>query len=184
MDKPRRVVKTLACLVGAMTGTTTLLGWIDPSHPVPSEVLAPGDLVLLARSVVGDPGRIDVDQWEEVEVTTATSPTKAGRLLAARSGPIPYHFHIDAAGRPVHTSRWQEQQAVWPGSKVVRIEVANRGAGLPWNEAQMRCVQVVVSVLNEVLGGSETGLPVRWGNVGSGGSGLFHPEGKAPLEPL
>lgn len=181
MDKPGRMVKTLACLVGAMTGTTTLLGWIDPSRPVPPEMLAPGELVLLARSVVGDPERIDVDQWEEVEVTTGAGLTRTGRLLAARGGPAHYHFYIDAAGRPVHTSRWQEQQAVWPGSKVVRIEVANRGAGLPLNAAQMRCVQVVVSVLNEVLGGPKTGIPVRWGK---GGSGLFNREGEAPFEPL
>ena len=181
MDKPRRVVKTLACLVGAMTGTTTLLGWIDPSHLVPPEGLAPGELVLLARSVVGDPGRININQWEEVEVTTGSGPTGTGRLLAARSHPSHYHFHIDAAGRPVHTSRWQEQQSAWPGSKVVRIEVADRGAGLPWNAAQMRCVQVVVSVLDEILGDPETDLPVRWGTVGSG---YLHPEGEAPFEPL
>ena len=181
MDKPRQVVKTLACLVGAMTGTTTLLGWIDPSHLVPPEVLAPGELVLLARSVVGDPGRIDVDQWDEVEVSTGAGPTRMGRLLATRADPAHYHFYIDTAGRPVHTSRWQEQEAAWPGSKAVRIEVANRGAGLPWNAAQMRCVQVVVSVLNEALGAHETGIPVRWGNSGNG---LFHREGEAPVEPL
>ncbi len=171
-DNPGRVIKTLVCLVGAMTGTTTLLGWMNPSQSFPPEELTSGDLIHVARSVVDDDVRIDAGLWEEVEVLTSIDPGAMGPFLAAHADRGDYHFYIDGNGRPVRTGRWRRQQPSPLRPNAIRIEVASRGDSLLLTSAQLRCLRAIVAVLSESLGYAGAELPVRWGQDGRKDHGL------------
>ena len=104
MDQRARTITVLACLAGAMTGTASLLAWMDPSIPPPPEPLSHHQLEILARSLVNDAVVIEPNIWHRVEVVADPGLTQSGTWLAARAETSQSHFFIDDTGRPTRAS--------------------------------------------------------------------------------
>ena len=155
--------KTLACLVGAMTGASVLLGWMDPSRQLAGSQPSPGEIERLARMVVGLDSGIDLQEgrWDDIEVVTPPGPIAGGSMLAAGKATTVYHFHIDRRGRPIRTQRWRAQAAVDGLPHTVRIQVTPPLGTRPASPAQCSCIRALVAALNEALAPGGPSLPVR-----------------------
>lgn len=168
MDQPTRMWKTLACLVGAMTGTAMFLGWLDPTPTTTSDALPDDQIIRLARSAVSDGVTIRRDQWQEVEIV-ADSVLSGGALLSARAGGSDSHFHVARDGGAVQAGPWRDQQAPVPSEHTIRIRVSRPVEGEPMSPAQWVCVRALVGALSEAMAPDVHRLPVRlgrgWENV-------------------
>jgi len=114
----------MGCLVGAMTGTASLLAWIDPSSSPPPLTLSQDELAALARSLVFDDVPLRLSQWSKVEIVEGSSLQSAGVLLTADADRSECHFYIDDEGRPSRASRWDRQLAPSNALHTIRIEIA------------------------------------------------------------
>jgi len=159
--------KTLGCLVVAMTGTSALLGWMDPSPENSAQVVTDFEIVSLARESVesGFSADIDVGQWHEVEIAPVVRRPIADSLLAARRSPLDYHFYVDRSGRPLKTVHWRRQQALTGRPGIIRIEVESPGPGEPNSQAQQFCVAQLVDTLAGFLHIERDSLAVHWPDV-------------------
>lgn len=156
MDQRARMFKTLGCLVGAMTGTSMLLAWIDPSPPISTDKAIPYDVILRrARSLVTDNVVVLKDRWDNVEVFAGFARTSSAPFLTARSDQGKHHFHIDLEGRASRTSRWPHQEGSADHRRDVRIRVALKSPHQPMSRTQVYCVQALIIALREVT--AETG---------------------------
>ncbi len=161
MDQRTRMVKTLAYLVVAMTGTSMLLGWLDPSLPPSAGALSNDVIIHLAREAVTQDVEILGDEWAEVRVGL-DARTLSSTLLAAPAGRADWHFLVGVDGRPSRAVTWQSQEQV-PGSPhVVHIHVVEAIDGGLVSSAQWLCVRALIASLDRAAGqGGET-LPVQF----------------------
>lgn len=154
----------MACLAAAMTCTTALLGWLDPSSQfaaiVPDEQYL-DKVAREARYVVADNVAIDADQWVEIELTTKVASASGGRLLVATTDSTPWHFLIDHTGRLTRGARWRDQRPAekMPGKVLIQVSVVREDDSLA--PAQWVGVRALVAGLNEALGTASAPLPVR-----------------------
>ena len=151
MDQRRRMYKTLGCLAGAMTGTASLLAWIDPSPSIPTAALTHEELFLAARSLVFDSVTIQPAQWRTVEVVEGPSMRGPGMALTAGADLNESHFYIDDEGRPSRASRWNRQVAPSNAPHTIRIEVAHNDTQTFPSPAQQNSVQTLLDALNEAV---------------------------------
>jgi len=150
--------KTLACLVGAMIGTASLLGWIDPSLP-PAERVTKDQIDRLARVAVMDDVVVHRGLWQEIEVVPVSQVAADEPLLSAGAPTEDCHFQIDRHGRVHPTGAWLTQEAGTAYPHTVRIQVCRAGAGV-LSAAQRLCINAVVNAIQERLNQPER-LPVR-----------------------
>lgn len=170
MDQRARMWKTLASLVVAMTGTSALLGWMDPSPGISAAAPPPGELLDLARTTVAADINIARGFWTIVVIEAV--PDAPGAMLAATDGrDVRHHFRIDTDGRPVRLQPWYEQRAAdgWP--QTIRIAVAQADADLPMAPAQWLSVRAMIHTLRDAVGPTPdaTELAVhlgqQWGRI-------------------
>ena len=151
MDQRRRMYKTLGCLAGAMTGTASLLAWIDPSPSIPTAALTHEELLWAARSLVFDSVAIQPAQWRTVEVVEGPSMRGPGMALTAGTDLSESHFYIDDEGRPSRASRWNRQVAPSNAPHTIRIEIAHNDTQTFPSPAQQNSVQTLLDALNEAV---------------------------------
>jgi hypothetical protein len=151
MDQRRRMYKTLGCLAGAMTGTASLLAWIDPSPSIPTAALTHEELLWAARSLVFDSVVIQPAQWRTVEVVEGPSMRGPGVALTAGADLNESHFYIDDEGRPSRASRWDRQVAPSNAPHAIRIEIATDDTEPSPSPAQQHSVQALLDALNDAV---------------------------------
>ena len=150
MDQRTRMFKTLGCLVGAMTGTSMLLAWIDPSPGISTDEARPDDFIIRrARSLVTDNVDVLKDRWDNVEVFAGSARRSSAPFLTARSDKGRHHFHIDLEGRASRTSRWPHQVGSAGRRRDVRIRVALKSPHQPMSRTQAHCVRALIIALSE-----------------------------------
>ena len=151
----------LACLVGAMTLTSALLGWIDPSQP--AAYLPPSFETLLssARLLVGENVRVEPDRWSEAEILAGPVAGAAAPFLAATADKSSSHFLVDLDGRVVRTRRWSRQQAAGMRPGTIEIQIARRRTDQPMSRAQWYAVRALITALHEAVASQQPALPVR-----------------------
>lgn len=144
-----------------MTGTSALLGWIDPSPPIPASMPSFDVILCEARSLVsvdlGDSG----SEWGNVEIVAGPVTRGATSFLAATHDRADYHYRVDLDGHPYRARNWPGPAAAGVSSSAARIQVARHGLREPMSRAQWIGVQALVVALHEVTGSSS--LPVRLG---------------------
>lgn len=145
------MIQTLGCLAGAMTGTASLLAWIDPSSTPPPQTLTGDALVALARSLVFDDVPLRRAQWKQVEIVKGPALQSAGVLLTAGADRSECHFHIDREGRPSRASRWDRQLAPSNAPHTIRIEIAVDDTQPFPSPTQQDGVQVLLDTLNDAV---------------------------------
>ena len=158
--------KTLACLAAAMTGTSALLGRINPVQTLPADPAraasdSSDDLPNLARAVVQEAGTIRRGQWLAVEVLAGPAATSGATLLAARSESETYHFRVDARGRPSSTSAWLSQRVSSKHPTYVAIHVERRADAQRMSPAQWQSVRALVTAVSDAASRDGALLPVR-----------------------
>jgi len=151
MDQRRRMYKTLGCLAGAMTGTASLLAWIDPTSSIPTAALTHEELLSTARSLVLDNVAIQPARWRTVEVVEGPSMRGPGMALTAGADLNESHFYVDDDGRPSRASRWNRQVAPSNAPHTIRIEVAADDTEPSPSPAQQQCVEALLDALNDAV---------------------------------
>ncbi len=152
--------KTLLALAVAMTATTALLGWVDPSvtllEPVATvEGVLPTARELVGRRVGANPGR-----WQRIEVALSARPAPSSRMLTANLDRNDHHFSVDERGRLSSTHRWREQTRIGDRSDTIRIRVSSMNEGAELSEAQLNALRALVLALDEAVSPPENHLSV------------------------
>jgi hypothetical protein len=147
MDQQTRMFKTLGCLVGAMTGTAALLGWIDPSEPLPPEPPSFDAILRDAQSLVADDVALHKDRWHAVKILAGAAMRDSPTFLTATADRSACHFLIDDAGRTSRTAQWLRQEASHSDPGTVRSQVA--------------CLQALIAAVRNVVATESATLPVR-----------------------
>lgn len=152
-DHRRRMWITLASLAAAMTATTWLLSWIDPSPPVPFGDRYLVELERMAHSAVIDGVELRPTQWSliDIQVSPSTWSTTPGVMLAAGAGSGFWHFRVDRNGRPVRASAWSNQQSIAGYPRTVRIQLTRPRGDNDFPVAQRFGVRALVESLRQVL---------------------------------
>jgi len=153
--------KTLACLAGAMMGTSALLGWMDPAPVPPVAGIPVREVALLARSLVTDGLTKRAGGWQGVEIAASPPMALPGQFLAASAEADDYHFYVGLDGVPNRATRWTRQEGCDKYPNIVRVEVARRAAGQPMSRCQWLAVRALISSLGETVAAGEPGLPVH-----------------------
>jgi len=161
MNQGTRLFKTLGCLVAAMTGTSALLGWIDPSPPIPASMPSFDVVLHEARALVSEDFGESDSEWGDVEIVAGPVTRRATSFLAATSERADYHYRVDLDGHPYRARNWPGTAGAGVPPSAARIQVARRGPREPMSRAQWIGVQALVAALNEVTGSSS--LAVRLG---------------------
>jgi len=142
---------TLGCLAGAMTGTASLLAWIDPSPSIPFAELTHEALLTTARSLVFDSVAIQPARWRTVEVVEGPSMRGQSMALTAGADLNESHFYIDDEGRPSRANRWDRQVAPSNAPHTVRIEVATVDTEPSPTPVQQQSVEALLDALNDAV---------------------------------
>lgn len=151
MDQRKRMYRTLGCLAGAMTGTASLLAWIDPLPSPPLQTTSQKELTALARSLVFDDVALRLDQWKRVEIIDGPPLQSAGVLLTAGVDRGESHFHVSEEGRLSRTNRWIRQLAPSNAPQTVRIEIAHDDPQATSSPAQLSSIRALLDALNEAV---------------------------------
>ena len=162
MDQRTRMFKTLGCLAAAMTGTSMMLAWIDPSPPISTDKAIPYDVILRrTQFLVTDNVVVLKDRWVNVEVLAGSARTSSASFLTARSDQGKHHFHVDLEGRASRTSRWPHQEGSAGHRRDVRIRVALNLPHQPMSRTQADCVQALIIALREATADTGSGRGVN-----------------------
>lgn len=151
MDQQKRMFRTLGCLAGAMTGTASMLAWIDPSSTLPHRTLSQDELTALARSLVFDDVPLRPNQWRQVEIVEGPALRSAGVLLTADADRSESHFYIDDEGRPSRAGRWDRQLSPSNAPHTIRIEISTDNTQPFPSPAQQNSVQALLDSLNDAV---------------------------------
>ncbi len=141
------MLKTIAALVGSMTATSFLLGWMDPSNALTAPTPSVDELLPIARLLVADDVTIDPERWHGMEILTGHR--RGSTLLAAQTGHQRHHFHIDAAGLISRTTGWTRQQLVGPSASLVTVRIDPSTVDMHMSRAQWNGVHALLLALEE-----------------------------------
>jgi len=160
MHDRTRMFRTLVSLVVAMTATTALLGWIDPSAvPSPSTPTVE-DVLPIARSLVADGLRYRHAEWRSVQVRISTPTMRSERWLAASPDGGDHHFAVDDQGRSSNTALWLAQAPVEALSATIVVHLIPHRDHLEPTDAQVNAARALVLALNELAGPPDVPLVV------------------------
>ncbi len=153
---------TLGSLVAAMTATTWLLSWMDPSQPVPFGDRYLVELERMAHAAVIDGIELHPAQWSTIDIQVSPSmlSTASGVMLAAGGGSGSWHFRVDRDGRPVRASAWSHQQNIAGYPSTVRIQLTRRRGDNDFPVAQRFGVRALIESLRQVLPTDRTPVTV------------------------
>ena len=161
MKQRTRMFKTLVCLAAAMTGTSALLGWIDPSPPIQTEILPFEKALGQARALVGADVTISQARWRKIEITAGPPLVDSAAYLTAKADQARYHFHVDLEGQTTRASNWPRQRFFDEQPRTVRVQVACRKAHHPMSRVQWQSVQALIAALHEIAASEGVALPVH-----------------------
>jgi len=159
MTHHARLVKTLGSLVIAMTTTSALLGWIDPSPSAPESVPSYESMLAPARGVVGDDVSIRLDQWASVGVVPG--PASTPNRLVATANRVASHFVVDLDGRFTRTPHWERQQHLPDAPSSVTIEVECAAEGRPMTRAQWYAVRALFAAVTSLVAPEGLAMPMH-----------------------
>ncbi|MFQ5414352.1 MAG: hypothetical protein ACE5E6_07820 [Phycisphaerae bacterium] len=178
MNQQGRVVRTLACLVGAMTAAAALLAWADPTGALPEPALSTEQIIALAEARVVDATRAGAAMWREIAITPGTALPGHGTKLVGAPARDDVHFSVDVDGRAECGLPWRRQQFVTGAAGAVRIEVVEPSAGGPMTSSQWLCVRTLIAALNRRVMPPGGSLPIRlhaaWARVYGLEEGAVH----------
>ena len=149
MDQHKRMYKTLGCLAGAMTGTASLLAWIDPSPSLGT--LSQHELAIHARSLVFDDVPLRAGQWRQVDIVEGPALHRPGVILAAGGDRSESHFYIDEGGRLFRTHRWDRQLPPSNAPHTIRVGIVQVDARPSLSSAQADSIGALLDALNEAV---------------------------------
>lgn len=152
--------KTLAALAVAMTATTALLGWVDPSVPLPDFVATVEDVLPVARDLVADGLGLRSAGWRTIEVASIGENAPADRMLAAAPHRRDHHFAVDRRGRVSNTRAWREQAQLIDTPNTIRIRLMLVNDGAEPTPAQLSALRALVLALDEAVGSTDIRLAV------------------------
>jgi len=152
MDHSTRMLRTLGALVVSMTGTATLLGWIDPSPSIAEPAVSIEELISAAHTAVTDETTPIPGRWAGVELLAYPVPAGSDRLLAARAETNDVHFTVDQYGRYESSALWRGQALAADGHTDIRIRIVQLGDGEPMSTTQWTAVRALVAALTSALG--------------------------------
>ncbi len=177
MERPARLRNTMVCLVVAMTTTSALLGWIDPSTSLPSPPPSPEAFLPLAVQAVEAAESFGVLDWSGIEVVAGSREpadhTVTSRSLLAATRPTGVlelneeavcHFRVDLDGRPSASHHWIHQHVVPGEEDTIRIEVVLPSESDRMTRAQWFSVRALAAVLCDSDHPMES-LPLRLGEA-------------------
>jgi hypothetical protein len=153
------MIKTLSFLALAMTGTSALLAWIDPSPPLPTSSLSSDQLADLGQSLVADGITLREGRWDKIEILAGSPADVTGSYLTATSRSTT-HFLVDLEGHPTRTPNWTRQEAAGGDQNSICIEVARRDDLGGMSRVQWEAVQGLVSALHACGTDGSGHLPV------------------------
>lgn len=153
--------KTWAFLVAAMSGTTALLGWIEPPSDAPPLRHSFADLMLAVQATIDpDESSPHFDTWRSF--TVMDDPRQKGNFLTARSAEPNYHFRIDLNGRLVRMQPWNHQTRFMAEPQAVRIVLERQSAEAPMSRAQWMTIQALAFNLQGASVVTSETYPVRF----------------------
>lgn len=146
------MLRTLACLAGAMTSTTVFLHWLDPSLASPMKTLHENEIKALSRSLVTDSIEIRRELWRQVAVVPDSVRGGDGIFLAASPDISLCHFYVDDSGLPSRARGWARQITSPDSPNTIRIQVARvRDASEFPADSQWLAIRGLVSALDAAL---------------------------------
>ncbi len=155
MDHSTRMLRTLGVLAVSMTGTATLLGWIDPSTGSSDSVISIDELVSAAHTAVTKDTTPIPGRWAGVELLSYAVAPGSDRFLTAHAAAHDVHFTVDECGRCESSALWRGQALGPDGHPDIQIRIAQLGDGEPMSTTQWAAVRALVGALTSVLGGSD-----------------------------
>ena len=160
------MVKTLVCLVVAMTGTSVFLNWLDPTPDQTADALPPSEILRLARAAVTQDVVVRHDRWYQVSVSVGDRDSGATYLEARTQSPA-WHFRVEANGRPIRAALWRDQRSLpaWPHT--VRIEVDRAQHTGDLSTAQWNSIRALAACISEGAAPDGGGLPIRFDELPS-----------------
>ncbi|MGD2108214.1 MAG: hypothetical protein PVI86_02360 [Phycisphaerae bacterium] len=159
MNQQARMLKTLASLAVAMTATSVLLGWMDPSPPLPDDAPSAAELAELGESLVAEGIALRAGRWDTIEIVAGDAADVGGAYLAAPSR-NDTHFLVGYSGRPSRTPQWVRQESAASDARTIRIEVARPKHGSGMSRVQWHAVRGLVASLHTRLSAEPVALPV------------------------
>lgn len=163
MDRPTSLRNTMLCLVVAMTATSALLGWMDPSTTSPALPPSPSVFLPIARAAVERADGQTELQWSTIDVLagpaqSVTDSEGGPTFLAARSSQrlveddteSDCHFRVDRNGVPFATRYWIEQRSLEQTPETIRIQIDRLENDERMTRAQWFCVRALALALSEL----------------------------------
>jgi len=154
---------TLAILAGAMTGTSALLAWMDPTPP-PAGSMSEGQSPDSVHTLIAADVPLQWDQWDQIEVAPSQSAGRGPMMLAARASEA-CHFRIDESGRPSRCDPWRRQATIPGQPGVIRIKTA-QPSDIRITEAQRACLINLIESLKDLAAANGRSLQVISRNLG------------------
>ncbi|MFQ5494844.1 MAG: hypothetical protein ACE5EX_05645 [Phycisphaerae bacterium] len=158
MDQRARLHRTLVVLAVSMTGTSALLGWMDPS-PAEFPSLDRAAMNSLASSVVAEGPAASRHDWRGVDIVPAAVSAK-GFLAAARDHDD-CHFRVTADGRPESCDHWRRPASTFEPCSTLVIHVVRPGIDEPMTPVQRSAVRALIVSLRDGLDALPTELPAH-----------------------
>ena len=145
------MLRTLGVLIVSMTGTATLLGWIDPAPGISGSAVSIDELVSAAHAAVTEGTTPIPGRWAGVQLLAYAAPSGSDRLLAAHAAADDVHFTVDAGGRCEGSMLWRGQAFAPDGQPDIRIRIVQLDDGEPMSALQWTAVRALVGALTPVL---------------------------------
>lgn len=150
MDHSTRMLRTLGVLVLSMTGTATLLGWVDPGATPSQAAIQPTVLIQMAQDAVTRDVDVRVGRWDTIELVAVPPVTDGRRLLLAERDTESAHFSLDEFGRCMRSDLWSHQRSSAGRSGAIRVKIVQRTDKEPMSAAQWMGVRALVGALEAV----------------------------------
>ncbi len=151
MDHSTRMLRTLGVLVLSMTGTATLLGWVDPGANPSQAANQHAVLIQMAQDAVARDVDVRAARWDTVELVAVPPVASGSRLLLAERDSDPAHFVLDEFGRCMRSDLWSLQRGTARRPGAIRVKIVQRTANEPMSAAQWTGVRALVGALEAVV---------------------------------
>ncbi len=146
------MLRTLGVLIVSMTGTATLLGWIDPAPGSSESAVSIDEVISAAHAAVTEDTTPIPGRWAGVQLLASAAPSGSDRLLVAHAASDDVHFTVDECGRCEGSALWRGQAFAPDGHPDIRIRIVQLGDGEPMSAPQWTAVRALMGALTPVLG--------------------------------